>query len=94
MVRGRAGREAIPGKHGSSTREYDQISVVLPDQPGQLALLFEIFGQLQVNVEDISMEHSPGLPAGLIQLSLPVGSGRETVEALIGRGWRAFALSG
>jgi prephenate dehydrogenase len=94
MVRGRAGREAIPGKHGSSTREYDQISVVLPDQPGQLALLFEIFGQLQVNVEDISMEHSPGLPAGLIQLSLPVGSGRETVEALIERGWRAFALSG
>jgi prephenate dehydrogenase len=94
MTRGNAGREQIPGKHGSTTREYDQISVVLPDTPGQLALLFSICGELHVNVEDISMEHSPGLPAGLIQLTLPQGSGAETVAALITRGWRAFSLSG
>ncbi len=94
IARGNVGRERIPGKHGSTTREYDQISVLLPDRPGQLALLFDIFGELQVNVEDISMEHSPGLPAGLLQLSLPVGRGAETVEALIERDWRAFTLSG
>lgn len=94
IERGNLGRDRIPGKHGSSTREYDQISVVLPDKPGQLALLFDIFGELQVNVEDISMEHSPGLPSGLLQLSLPVGKGEETVEALIERDWRAFTLSG
>ena len=94
IARGNLGRERIPGKHGLTTREYDQISVVLPDKPGQLALLFDIFGELQVNVEDISMEHSPGLPAGLLQLSLPVGRGEETVEALVQRDWRAFTLSG
>ena len=70
IERGNQGRSKIPGKHGGAAREYALLPVVIEDKPGQLAALFDECASAKVNVEDLSIEHSPGQFTGLITLAL------------------------
>ena len=84
---GTAGVARIPGKHSKPRRDDAVVQVVIPDVPGELARLFQAAGEAGVNIEDIGIEHSPGLPVGVAELTVhPEAVGRLT-EALAANGW-------
>lgn len=84
---GVAGRGRLPGKHGSPHAEYAIVPVALTDRPGQLARLFADVGAAGVNVEDVRIEHVPGEPVGLVELSVRPGAENALAAALRGAGW-------
>ena len=87
LEQGGAGVARIPGKRGAPARAEAAVQVVIPDRPGELARLFQAAGQAGVNIEDIGIEHSPGLPVGVAELTVrPEAVGRLT-EALAANGW-------
>lgn len=77
----------IPGKRGSSARAEALVQVVIPDLPGELARLFQAAGEAGVNIEDISIEHSPGLPVGVAELTVRPAAVTTLTEALAANGW-------
>src|ERR1700677_2594990 len=87
LNRGRAGVARIPGKHGGVQRSFAAIQVVIRDQPGELARLFNAAGAAGVNIEDIRIEHSPGLPVGVAELSVPPADVTALLDALQAGGW-------
>jgi prephenate dehydrogenase len=87
LRRGTEGRQRIPGKHGGRPRSYAIVSVVIPDRPGELARLFRAAGDAGVNVEDVAIEHSPGRPVGVAELSVRPESADELAVELRARGW-------
>ncbi len=82
-----AGR--IPGKHGGQPRNFTVVQVVIADRPGELARLFEAAGQAGVNIEDIRLEHSPGLPVGVAELSVRPDQAGTLLVAMEAGGWPA-----
>nr|WP_274635862.1 prephenate dehydrogenase [Microbacterium bovistercoris] len=85
--RGNEGVERLPGKHGQN-RRFAQVVVMVDDTPGQLGRLFGELGELDVNVEDLRLEHSPGAQFGLAEISIDPGAVRRAVDGLVSRGWR------
>lgn len=84
---GKAGHARIPGKHGAPPTRYAVVTVLVPDRPGELGRLFTDMGEIGVNLEDLQLEHSPGQPVGLAEVSV-LPSARELLErALAERGW-------
>ena len=88
LKHGREGRHLLPGKHRSSTREYTYLPVVLEDKPNQLAALFNECAKAAVNVEDISIEHSPEQETGLVLLALSEKNASLLQKHLLDGGWR------
>jgi prephenate dehydrogenase len=87
LRRGNTGRAKIPGKHGGGASSYAVVSVVLPDRPGELALLFQAAGVAGVNIEDVTIEHSPGLPVGVLEISVKPEAAEVLADELRARGW-------
>jgi len=92
LEEGRRGRELIPGKHGTK-RTYVVLSVLIADAPGQLKSLFNDAGDANINIEDVAMEHSPGHPTGLVQISVAPDQAEALEQYLRERGWRLYAPS-
>lgn len=87
IASGQRGRNLIPGKHGGQQRSYTYLPIVIEDKPGQLAALFDECAVAGVNVEDLTIEHSPGQFTGLITLALSE-EGAATLSAhLHEKGW-------
>jgi prephenate dehydrogenase len=84
---GQAGVARIPGKHGGEPREFAVVQVVIRDQPGELARLFDAAGAAGVNIEDVRIEHSPGLPVGVAELSVRPAEAGPLLDALEVGGW-------
>jgi prephenate dehydrogenase len=89
LERGRAGVARIPGKHGEEPRPFAVVQVVIRDQPGELARLFNAAGAAGVNIEDIRIEHSPGLPVGAAELSVHPADVPALLSAMESGGWPA-----
>jgi prephenate dehydrogenase len=87
LDRGQAGVARIPGKHGGAPRQFAVVQVVIPDRPGELARLFQATGAAGVNVEDVRIEHSPGLPVGVAELSVRPAEAGPLLAALEAGGW-------
>ncbi|REE99804.1 prephenate dehydrogenase [Thermomonospora umbrina] len=87
LTQGNTGRSRIPGKHGGRQSRYAVVPVVIPDRPGELALLFQAAGVAGVNIEDVVIEHSPGLAVGVVQLSVEPAAAGRLAEELRARGW-------
>jgi len=87
LDRGQAGVARIPGKHGGAPRLFAVVQVVIPDQPGELARLFQATGAAGVNIEDVRIEHSPGLPVGVAELSVRPAEAGPLLDALEAAGW-------
>jgi len=87
LDRGREGAGRIPGKHGGQPRNFTVVQVVLADRPGELARLFNAAGAAGVNIEDIRLEHSPGLPVGVAELSVRPDQAGRLLDAMEAGGW-------
>jgi prephenate dehydrogenase len=85
--RGNDGVERLPGKHGQN-RRFEPIVVMVDDTPGQLGRLFGELGELDVNVEDLRLEHSPGAQFGLAEISVAPTAVRRAIDGLEARGWK------
>ena len=88
LKRGVEGKARIPGKHGAKNRDYSFLPIVIDDKPGQLASIFNECAKVDVNIEDLSIEHSPGQETGLITLSLSAQDCEKLSEHLISKGFR------
>lgn len=87
IAAGNKGRERIPGKHGGKAREYTYVPIVIDDKPGQLRLIFDECAEVGVNVEDLSIEHSPGQEKGLITLALSRSDAEKLSSHMAAQGW-------
>ncbi|GAA2269558.1 prephenate dehydrogenase [Streptomyces atrovirens] len=87
LRRGNAGQVRVPGKHGSAPRVYETVTVLIDDQPGQLARIFADAERAGANIEDIRIEHATGQQAGLVQLMVEPKAAPALVAGLRERGW-------
>ncbi len=87
IKRGNEGVERLPGKHGQN-RRFETVVVMVDDRPGQLGRLFGDLGDLEVNVEDLRLEHSPGALFGLAEISVVPSAVRPAIAGLESRGWK------
>ncbi|MFG2513508.1 prephenate dehydrogenase [Streptomyces sp. NPDC048584] len=87
LRRGNAGQVRVPGKHGSAPRVYETVTVLIDDQPGQLARVFADAERAGVNIEDVRIEHATGQQAGLIQLMVEPRAAPVLTAGLRERGW-------
>ena len=87
LDRGVTGTSVIPGKHGGPVVAETGVFVVVPDHPGELARLFSDVGEIGVNVEDVRIDHDPGRPVGLVELTVSADRAEHLLESLAARGW-------
>jgi prephenate dehydrogenase len=87
LARGIAGVARIPGKRGGPARGFATLQVVIRDRPGELARLFRAAGEAGVNIEDVSIEHSPGLPVGVAELLVRPEVASQLSGVLAAGGW-------
>ncbi|HWG13039.1 MAG TPA: prephenate dehydrogenase [Streptosporangiaceae bacterium] len=87
LDQGRAGVARIPGKHGGPARAFAGVQVVISDRPGELARLFAAAAAAGVNIEDVGIEHSPGAPVGVAELSVRPEAAGPLITALADAGW-------
>ncbi|MFF2962546.1 ACT domain-containing protein [Streptomyces sp. NPDC057963] len=88
LRKGRSGRARISGKHGPQPERFDVVTVVVGDQPGELARLFAAVDRAGVNIEDVRIEHATSQLTGLVHVSVAPGLAVSLKEALQTRGWR------
>jgi prephenate dehydrogenase len=92
IAAGRAGKSAIPGKHGGVAREYSYLPIVIDDKPGQLGAIFNECAAMDVNVEDLIIEHSPGQLSALITLALSQTDAEKLSSHLSSIGWNVHPI--
>lgn len=88
MEAGNRGVSRLPGKHGGAPRRYALLEVLIPDKPGELGRLFTELGEIGINIEDLSLEHSAGQAVGLARIMVDPGRLNEAEKELERRGWR------
>jgi prephenate dehydrogenase len=84
---GNVGVARLPGKHGQR-RMFETFVIMVDDASGQLGRLFGDLGELDVNVEDFRLEHSPGAQLGLAEISVDPATLQRAVDGMSARGWR------
>ncbi|MCU1515068.1 MAG: tyrA, partial [Microbacteriaceae bacterium] len=87
LAGGNTGVARIPGKHGQD-RRFNQIVVLVDDKPGELGRLLTEIGEIGVNLEDLRLEHSPGVQIGLAEIAVIPEAEHLLVAELSARGWR------
>lgn len=87
MSAGNAGVARLPGKHGQN-RRFAQIVVLVDDRPGQLAQLLTELGELNINVEDLRLEHAEGAQMGMVEFSVIPEVRDSLLKDLEKRNWR------
>ena len=92
LVDGKSQQQRISGKHGARPRDYSFVNVVVGDKPGQLGALFIECAKISVNVEDVSLEHSPGQETGLITLALSPSDANLLFEHLKNLQWQVHRV--
>lgn len=90
---GNAGYGRLPGKHSRPAADYAGVPVVVPDEPGRLARLLADAATAGVNVEDLSVEHAPGAPVGVIELAVLPAGADALAMALRSRGWSVHPIN-
>jgi len=87
LRRGNVGQARIPGKHGAPRAAYAAVPVVIGDAPGELARLFAAANEARVNIEDLTIEHSPGQQVGLVTLYVDPEAAPGLAGGLAECGW-------
>ena len=87
LARGVDGTRAIPGKHGGPVRPTASVFVSVPDEPGVLARLFLAAGEIEVNIEDVRIDHDLGRQVGVVELIVDETRAEHLLGSLESRGW-------
>ncbi|WP_336250043.1 prephenate dehydrogenase [Stomatohabitans albus] len=86
----REARRSLPGK-ASHTGQWVELRIVLPDQPGSLAEITRIMGELGINIEDFGITHAPEGGRGRMRLTVSCAEdARRGAEALKACGYSVF----
>ena len=64
---------------------------MIEDKAGELARIINECAKISVNIEDLTIEHSPGQQSGLITLALSESDAVKLQKHLIAKGWLAHA---
>ncbi len=88
IAAGNAGQARIPGKHGAAPAAYAVVTVLIPDEPGQLGRLPQDVGDAGINLEELNLEHNLGQPYGQLELSVLPAVAADLTDWLTARGWR------
>jgi prephenate dehydrogenase len=91
LEQGAAGRARLPGKHSRAAAAFAAVAVVVPDEPGQLARLLADAAAAGVNVEDITLEHAPTAPYGVVELAVVPPAEAPLTAYLRQAGWSVHA---
>jgi prephenate dehydrogenase len=89
LENGNLGRAKIPGKHGAKARNYSYLPIVIEDKPGQLAKIIDECAKCDVNIEDLSIEHSPNQETGLVTIALSDSDAIKLKDHMQSNGWLA-----
>ena len=84
---GNAGTARIPGKHGGSREKFASVTILVPDAPGELGRLLSDMGAIDVNLEDLRLEHGSGSRVGLAHIAVAHDTLDRLHERLPARGW-------
>jgi prephenate dehydrogenase len=84
---GNAGRNRLPGKHGTVQANTVTLVVRVADKPGELARLFGSALSVAVNLEDVRIDHSLGRMTGLVELTVASESSEVLASALESAGF-------
>jgi prephenate dehydrogenase len=85
---GNEGRALVSGKHGAKPRNYEYLLIVIKDEPGALSKLFNECASIGANIEDLSIEHSPGQFTGLITLAFSLEDAKKVRAHLEAQDWK------
>ena len=88
FLEGNKGRSLVSGKHGAKPRNYSHLLIVIKDEPGALSQLFEQCASINANIEDLSIEHSPGQLTGLITLAFSPEDALRVQDHLMAQDWK------
>lgn len=88
---GNDGVSRIPGKHGGAPTRYAEVTVLVPDKPGELGRLFTEIGDIGVNIEDLMLEHSAEAEVGRALISVAPATAQPLEKGLEERGWRVVS---
>ena len=91
---GNLGVARIPGKHGGAPAQYAEVTVLVPDQVGELGRLFIDIGAIGVNIEDFNLEHSMAAPVGRAAVFVAPARARDLEHGLDARGWQVVSVAG
>jgi prephenate dehydrogenase len=87
LTLGSTGQKKLPGKHGERIQEDAVVVVRLDDKPGELARLFAVAAQADVNLEDVRIDHSLGRMTGLVELTVAQSVASKLEHSLIAQGF-------
>jgi prephenate dehydrogenase len=87
LRRGNAGRDRVPGRHGSRDKPSTVVPVAVPDRPGELGRLFAAVAEAGASVEDVWIEHVLGRPTGVVEISVASDVAVALAATLSARGW-------
>jgi prephenate dehydrogenase len=87
LQRGNTGRARLPGRHGDRDAPMAAVVVTVADRPGELARLFTLAADVDVNLADVRIDHALGRPTGLVELSVAAGRRATFVASLREAGW-------
>lgn len=90
LAQGAQGRALVPIKRGERDAAFTAVAVSVPDTPGRLADLLVTAGVAAVNVEDVRVDHVPGSPRGVIELSVRESARGALERALRQAGWEVL----
>lgn len=89
---GNAVHRRLPQKRWSRLAtgvSYGYVSVFVPDQPGGFADILRALADASVNVEDITVDHVPDRPLGLVELTVVAAEVERASEVLRDGGFSA-----
>ncbi|MET7335679.1 prephenate dehydrogenase [Nonomuraea sp. NPDC005650] len=87
LRRGTRGHARIPRKHHGPEPRYAEVDVVISDQPGVLARLLASADDVEVNIEDVRIEHALDEPSGRVRLLVSQDSASVLAQRLDADGW-------
>jgi prephenate dehydrogenase len=86
LEQARAARVNLPARVARES-ELVEVRVPVPDRPGVLAEITTLFGELNVNIEDLEIAHSAEGDRGVLVLIVEAKAVDDTRTALLSRGF-------